>query len=77
MLDRYLPNYFFSVTIEGLSANHDSTFQDVSGLSKEIKINELTSDGGNRFKCHLPVKKGSVFLKYQALVFVFKVVHWY
>lgn len=48
--------FYFSVSISGDSASNDAAFQEVSGLSKELGIEEVTSGGENRFKFRLPTR---------------------
>ncbi|PCK08961.1 MAG: phage tail protein [Alteromonadaceae bacterium] len=44
--------FYFNVTID--SDSSDSAFQEVSGLSQEMGIEEVVSGGENRFKHRLP-----------------------
>lgn len=48
----YLPSFYFSLQILGDSS--DAAFQEVSGLSKEMGVEEVVSGGGNFFKYRLP-----------------------
>jgi phage tail-like protein len=50
--DSYYPPvaFYFSVSFKGV----DAGFQEVSGISKEVGIEEITSGGENRFKYKLP-----------------------
>jgi phage tail-like protein len=49
-----LTNFYFSVSISGPSSSYDAAFQEASGLSKELGIEEVVSGGENRFKYRLP-----------------------
>ncbi|ATZ94346.1 MULTISPECIES: phage tail protein [Dickeya] len=46
-------SFYFSVSISGMGSN-DAAFQEVSGLSKEMGIEEVVCGGENRFKYRLP-----------------------
>ncbi len=46
-------SFYFNVKISGNSSS-DAAFQEVSGLSKELGIEEVVSGGENRFKYRLP-----------------------
>lgn len=46
--------FYFSVSIDGKSSTVDAAFQEVSGLSKEMQVEEVVSGGENRFKYRLP-----------------------
>lgn len=46
--------FYFSLRLTGSSATSDAAFQEVSGLSREIGIEEVVSGGENRFKYRLP-----------------------
>lgn len=48
----YLPSFYFSLQILGDSS--DAAFQEASGLSKEMGVEEVVSGGGNFFKYRLP-----------------------
>lgn len=47
-------SFYFGLKIAGESAATDAAFQEVSGLSKELGIEEVVSGGENRFKYRLP-----------------------
>lgn len=48
----YLASFYFSLQILGDSS--DAAFQEVSGLSKEMGVEDVVSGGGNFFKYRLP-----------------------
>ena len=47
-------SFYFSLQISGGSGSADAAFQEVSGLSAEIGIEEVASGGQNMFKYRLP-----------------------
>lgn len=47
-------SFYFSVKISGNSSSADAAFQEVSGLSKEMGVEEIVSGGENRFKYRVP-----------------------
>jgi phage tail-like protein len=50
-MDNYFPiGFYFKLTFKG----QDIAFQEVSGISKELIIEEVASGGVNRFKYRLP-----------------------
>ncbi|WP_248798704.1 phage tail protein [Pseudomonas sp. MWU13-2105] len=49
-----LTSFYFSVKIPGAGGSTDAAFQEVSGLSQETAIEEVTSGGENRFSYRLP-----------------------
>jgi phage tail-like protein len=49
-----LSSFYFSVKVAGKGSAHDVAFQEVSGLSKEMALEEVVSGGENRFKYRLP-----------------------
>ena len=51
----YPVSFYFSLSFNG----EDTAFQEVSGFSKELGIEEVTSGGENRFKYRLPIPTGS------------------
>lgn len=51
-----LTSFHFKVGIEGEGSGTDAAFQEVSGLSKEMGIEEVLSGGENRFKYRLPTQ---------------------
>ena len=48
-------SFYFSVSITGMGGS-DAAFQEVSGLSKELGIEEVVCGGENRFKYRLPAQ---------------------
>lgn len=55
-MDRNLQiSFYFSVSITGMGGS-DAAFQEVSGLSKELGIEEVVCGGENRFKYRLPAQ---------------------
>lgn len=54
MTQELLTNFYFSVAIDGAGTGMDAAFQEVSGLSKEVKTEELACGGENRFKFRVP-----------------------
>ena len=57
--------FYFSVSLDGKSSSADAAFQEVSGLSKELQVEEVASGGENRFKYRLPTTTsfGNLVLK--------------
>ena len=57
------PSFYFELDINGVAA--DCAFQEVSGLEKEMDIEEVTSGGENRFRFRLPkgLKSSNLVLK--------------
>jgi phage tail-like protein len=53
MLSELQTNFYFTVSIPG-SNNADIAFKEVTGLSKELGIEEVVCGGENRFKYRLP-----------------------
>lgn len=51
-----LTSFYFKVGIAGKSSGTDAAFQEVSGLSKEMGMEEVVSGGENRFKYRLPTQ---------------------
>ena len=49
-----LTGFYFSLSIEGMGGGTDAGFQEISGLSKELKVDEVVCGGENRFKYRLP-----------------------
>jgi len=49
-----LTSFYFSVKLSGGGSGTDAAFQEVSGLSKEFGMEEVSSGGENRFKYRLP-----------------------
>ncbi len=50
MATDYLVGFYFALSFKG----EDAAFKEVSGISKELGIEEVTSGGENRFKYRLP-----------------------
>lgn len=50
MATDYVVGFYFELSFEG----EDAAFKEVSGISKELGIEEVTSGGENRFKYRLP-----------------------
>lgn len=46
----YLPSFYFKLSFSG----EDAAFQEVSGISKELSLEEVAGGGENRFKYRLP-----------------------
>lgn len=46
--------FYFSLSVVGEPDGKDAAFQEVSGLSAEIGVEEVVSGGENRFKYRLP-----------------------
>lgn len=64
MANYYPPvSFSFKVAIAGNQAEVDASFQEVSGLSAEVLLNELKEGGENRFVHQLPGQ-----IRYQPLV---------
>lgn len=49
-----LTGFYFSVSIAGQSGTQDAAFQEVTGLSKTLEVEDVVSGGENRFKYRLP-----------------------
>ncbi|WCT10016.1 phage tail protein [Mucilaginibacter jinjuensis] len=50
MQSNYLVGFYFELSFKG----QDAAFQEVSGLSKELSVEEVVCGGENRFKYRLP-----------------------
>lgn len=50
MADNYTVGFYFKLSFKGA----DAAFNEVSGLSKELSVEEVTCGGENRFKYKLP-----------------------
>ena len=50
----YPVGFYFRVSFDGKVTAGDVGFQEISGISKEISIEEVTGGGENRFKYRLP-----------------------
>lgn len=69
--DNYPVGFYFSVSFEkeGKTFDDDVAFKEVSGLSKEMSVEEVGSGGENRFKYRLPtVSKSQNLILKRALV---------
>jgi len=55
-MDNYYPPvaFYFRLSISGMPDPHDASFQEVSGISMEMGVEEITEGGENRFKHKLP-----------------------
>ena len=51
----YPVGFYFSLSFEG----EDAAFKEVSGISKELGVEEVASGGENRFKYRLPTTSSS------------------
>lgn len=60
-LDELQPSFYFGVSV--LPFVLDAAFQEVSGLSKQMEVEEVVSGGENRFSYRLPGR-----VKYENLV---------
>lgn len=49
-----LTGFYFNLAIAGQKSDTDAAFQEVSGLNKEINLEEVACGGENRFKYRLP-----------------------
>ena len=61
VLEELQPSFYFGVSILPLAL--DAAFQEVSGLSKQMEVEEVVSGGENRFAYRLPGR-----VKYENLV---------
>lgn len=55
MESNYLVGFRFQLSFQG----EDAAFQEVSGISKEMSVEEVTCGGENRFKYRLPTVSSS------------------
>jgi len=46
--------FYFKLTFTGISADSDAGFQEVSGISAEMSVEEIGEGGENRFKHKVP-----------------------
>lgn len=46
--------FYFSLSVSGDKSDSDAAFQEVSGLSAQLDVEEVVSGGENRFKYRLP-----------------------
>lgn len=49
-----LTGFYFNVKITGIGSKDDMAFQEVTGIEKELKTDEVVCGGENRFKYKLP-----------------------
>jgi phage tail-like protein len=49
-----LPAFYFKVVVAGLSANSDTSFQEIRGIGSEMETEEVPEGGENRFVHRLP-----------------------
>jgi len=49
-MNKYYPGYFFQLSFAG----EEAAFQEVSGISREMKVEEVAGGGENNFKYKLP-----------------------
>ncbi|HTR00580.1 MAG TPA: phage tail protein [Candidatus Acidoferrum sp.] len=54
MADDYQTGFYFSLSFQGLSGDADAAFKEVSGINKELKVEEVGCGGENRFRYRLP-----------------------
>lgn len=54
MADQILTGFYFSLEFTGKGKGSDAAFQEVSGFSKELNVEEVVCGGENRFKYRLP-----------------------
>ncbi len=47
-------SFYFSLSVTGDSSDSDAAFQEASGLSAQLDVEEVVSGGENRFKYRLP-----------------------
>lgn len=59
------PSFFFRLSFSGISGQADAGFQEATGLSSELGVEEVACGGENRFKYRLPkqAKYGNLVLK--------------
>ena len=50
----YQTGFYFGLTVDGETPGTDAAFQEASGLSVEMGVEEVVSGGENRFKYRLP-----------------------
>lgn len=58
-------SFYFSVSFSGANMDSDTSFQEVSGISRKIETEDVAEGGENRFVHHLPkaVKYENLVLK--------------
>ena len=59
------PSFYFKLSFDGITGKSDAGFQEATGLSTEMEVEEVICGGENRFKYHLPkqTKYGNLVLK--------------
>lgn len=62
--------FYFKLSFTGVSSAQDASFKEVSGISAEMNLEEISEGGENRYKHRLPtyVKYGDLELKRGLLV---------
>jgi phage tail-like protein len=57
--------FYFKLSITGVSSSLDFAFQEVSGITSEMGMEEITEGGENRFKYKVPTgtKYGNLIVK--------------
>ena len=57
--------FYFKLSFTGVNTSIDYAFQEVSGISSEMGVEEITEGGENRFKYKLPsgAKYGNLIVK--------------
>lgn len=70
----YPLGFYFTLSFEG----EDAAFQEVSGISKELNVEEVTGGGENRFKYRLPIAATyqNLVLKRALITSGSKLIHW-
>ena len=53
-IDPYPRGFYFRVFFTGFSVAMDAAFQEVSGIARELKVEEIGCGGENRFKYRVP-----------------------
>lgn len=74
MATDYVVGFYFELSFEG----EDAAFREVSGISKEFGIEEVTGGGENRFKYRLPtvVSSKNLVLKRAIIPKNSKLIQW-
>ena len=54
MPDQILTGFYFSLSFIGQVGDMDAAFQEASGFSKELNVEEVVCGGQNRYKYRLP-----------------------
>ena len=76
--DTYLVSFSFALTISGATPGMDAAFQEVSGLTSELGIEEVVCGGENRFKYRLPTTASypNLVLKRGVALFPSQLIEW-